>query len=189
MNFTTDEYINISYNNVRYICCTSHWTKKFVQFIKNFSPTTLKLSNPTQVYLASNNFLNLIGLLFAKTIHHPVHFFHLRIININICDIRIIYDSASQISLRARGHKSQQRRDTARTHPHAACTPTWPPLPPCPRKIGPAPACNFAINLSRRALMHRKCLVSPLFAPLVSRCKFIRLVVLQRRSIGHVFSH
>lgn len=84
MNFTTDEYINISYNNVRYICCTSHWTKKFVQFTKNFSPTTLKLSNPTQVYLASNNFLNLIGLLFAKTIHHTVHFFHLRIININI---------------------------------------------------------------------------------------------------------
>lgn len=93
-----------------------------------------------------------------------------------------------KISLRTRGHKSQQRRDTARTYPfclHPNLATSFSLL----AENWSAPACNFAINLSRRALMHRKCLVSPLFAPLVSRCKFIRLVVLQRRSIGHVFSH
>lgn len=38
---------------------------------------------------------NLIDLLFAKT-PSSLLFFHLPIININICDITIIYDSASR---------------------------------------------------------------------------------------------
>lgn len=63
-----------------------------------------------------------------------------------------------KISLRTRGHKSQQRRDTARTYPFCLHPNLATPFSLLAENWS-APACNFAINLSRRALMHRKWLV------------------------------